>query len=207
MPSQSAHAEVRLNHMTAAFTGAVDTLTVLSESFKAPFLEAIANTAQSLLAAVQTVKRNQMDCIQLMEQTYHLLYAVLSLYIKSESGPDLPPRMLDHLGKFTETLHKIHKYVEAQQDRHKIRHFFRQSEIGVLLSNCNAGLQEALDAFKLEDLKLFENVTEMQKYTEERHQEAIELINTLSDSGSDAASSTPILRLLQQLNLNFHVAI
>lgn len=47
------------------------------------------------------------------------------------------------------TLHKIHTFVEAQQDRSRIRQFFRQGEMSILLRDCNAGLQQALEAFQV----------------------------------------------------------
>ncbi|KAJ7082349.1 hypothetical protein C8R43DRAFT_965504 [Mycena crocata] len=56
------------------FTGVVNTLEVLAEAFKAPFLDPMAKTAQSLLTIVQNVKQNKSDCANLMEQTSNLLY-------------------------------------------------------------------------------------------------------------------------------------
>ncbi|KAF7354522.1 hypothetical protein MSAN_01364500 [Mycena sanguinolenta] len=57
--------------------------------------------------------------------------------------------MLEHVGKFTETLHKIHTFVEAQQDSNKIKQFFRQNQMSTLLKDCRAGLQLALDDFAI----------------------------------------------------------
>jgi hypothetical protein len=37
-----------------------------------------------------------------MDETYELLYGIVSIHINSETGPDLSPSMLNHLGKFTE---------------------------------------------------------------------------------------------------------
>ncbi|KAJ6473449.1 hypothetical protein DFH09DRAFT_1293823 [Mycena vulgaris] len=189
MPPQLTVTEIRLNNILKCATIAVDTLEVLAHSFKTPFLEAISNTAKSLLTAVQTVKQNKSDCAQLLEQTYGLLYATVSLYMKPETGPDLSPSMLNHLGNFTDTLHKIHTFVEAQQDKSKIRHFFRQGEMSKLLKDCNMGLQEALDFFKvkwfgisyLEDINLLNEVGVMQKIAEDRHQEVLGLIDAFSD--------------------------
>ncbi|KAJ7717691.1 hypothetical protein B0H14DRAFT_637754 [Mycena olivaceomarginata] len=92
-------------------------LRITGRQFQDPFLESISNTARSLLTSIQTVRHNKDDCAQLVEQTYQLLYGIVSLYIRSETGPDLPPSMLSHLGEFTETLHKIHTFVEAQKDK------------------------------------------------------------------------------------------
>ncbi|KAJ7892451.1 hypothetical protein B0H13DRAFT_1886794 [Mycena leptocephala] len=190
MPLQSTETQVRLNSIVTCLTGVVKTLEILADSVRAPFLEPISNTSRSLLTVVQTVRKNKSDCTHLMEQTCKLLYAVVSLHLKSETGPELSPSQLNHLGKFTETLHKIHTFVEAQQDKSRLRRFFHQAEMNTVLKDCNVGLQQALDAFKIQDTNLLKDVADMQKYAQERHQEVLQLIEDLSDgTTSDKASS------------------
>ncbi|KAJ6592059.1 P-loop containing nucleoside triphosphate hydrolase protein, partial [Mycena vulgaris] len=191
MPSQLIATETRLNNILKCFTIAVDSLEVLATTFKTPLLEPISNTAKSLLTAVQTVKQNKSDCTQLLEQTYGLLSGIVSLHMKAETGLDLTPSMLNNLGKFTDTLYKIHTFVEAQQEKSKIRHFFRQGEMSKLFKDCNLGLQEALDQFKLQDINLLTEVVVMQKFAEDRHKEVLELIEAFSDgTASDKGSLT-----------------
>ncbi|KAJ6605292.1 hypothetical protein DFH09DRAFT_1422286 [Mycena vulgaris] len=182
MLSQPITTETRLNNILKCLTIAVDTLEALANAFKTPFLEPISNTAKSLLTAVQMVKQNKSDCTQLLEQTYRLLCAIFSLHMKPETGgAELSPSMLNGLGKFTDTLYKIHTFVEAQQDKSKIRHFFRQGEMSKLLKDCNLSLQEALDHFKAHNINFFNEIGDMQKFAEDRHQEVLELISAFSD--------------------------
>jgi hypothetical protein len=47
------------------------------------------------------------------------------------------------------TLHKIHTFVEAQQDGSKIKYLFRQGEMNTLLKACHTGLDTALEVFKV----------------------------------------------------------
>ncbi|KAJ7120766.1 hypothetical protein C8R43DRAFT_1136704 [Mycena crocata] len=190
MPSQPTSTQNRLDNIAARFTVAVNTVSVLAESFDTPFLEPISKTAQSLLVALQNVKQNKTDCAQLIEQTYGLLYAIISAYTKSEgAAPEFPPSMLSDLGKFTETLCKIHAYVEAQQDKSKLRQFFRQGEMSTLLKACNAGLQDALEIFKVENINILGDVADIQKYADNKHQEVLELIEALPEGTiSDGAS-------------------
>ncbi|KAJ6477278.1 hypothetical protein DFH09DRAFT_1467740 [Mycena vulgaris] len=197
MPPQPIATEIRLNNILKCFTIAVDSLEVLAKTFKSPFLEPISNTVKSLLIAVQTVRQNKSDCTQLLEQTYGLLCAIVSIHMTQETGTDLSPSMLNYLGQVTETLFKIHTYVEAQQDKSEIRHFFRQGEMSKLLKDCNMGLQEALDNFKvkwfalpyLQNINLLTEVGFMQKIAEDRHQEVLELIDAFSEvSASDKES-------------------
>ncbi|KAJ6599714.1 hypothetical protein DFH09DRAFT_1070442 [Mycena vulgaris] len=199
MPPQPITTEIRLNNIVKCFTIAVDSLEVLTKTFKSPFLEPIFNTAKSLLTAVQTVRQNKSDCAKLLEETYGLLCAIVSFHMKPEAGPDMSPSMLNDLGKFTDTLYKIHTFVEAQQDKSKIRQFFRQGEVNRLFKDCNLGLQEALDHFKvkgfgvsyLQDIKLLTEVVVMQKFAKDRHKEVLELIEAFSDgTASDKGSLT-----------------
>ncbi|KAJ7090951.1 hypothetical protein C8R43DRAFT_964758 [Mycena crocata] len=169
MPLQVTVAQARLNRAITGLTGAVQTLEVFAYSFKTPFLQPISTTARSLLSGLMNVKKNREDCSKLMEQTYRLLYGIISLHISSETEAELLPSQLNNLGKFTD-------FVEAQQDKIRIKDFFRQGEMATLLKECNAGLQQGLDAFK--------------RYAEERHKEAVQLVENLFDpSFSDTGSS------------------
>ncbi|KAJ7453148.1 hypothetical protein FB451DRAFT_1520290 [Mycena latifolia] len=191
MPLQPTAHQDRFRNIVTSLAAAVDTLEILSQGLKSPFLGAISNSARSLLTIVQRVRKNKDDCTQLMEQTHLLIYAIVSVHAKSDMA-ELSPNMLNHLGKFTETLHKIHTFVEAQQDKSRIKLFFRQGEMSMLLKDCHSGLQQALDLFKVEKVQdgdSFHGFTDMQKYAEKRHQEVIELIESLSDTHSDCASS------------------
>jgi hypothetical protein len=47
------------------------------------------------------------------------------------------------------TLHKVHTFVEGQQGGNMFKQFLRQSEMNTLLKECQRGLQQALDIFKV----------------------------------------------------------
>ncbi|KAJ7854370.1 hypothetical protein B0H13DRAFT_1903700 [Mycena leptocephala] len=106
MPPQPTVTQIRLNNITTCLTITASTLEILVGSLKSPFLVAVSNTTQSLLKNIEMVKQNKNECIQLMEQTYELLNAILMVHINSDTGAELPPSVLTHIGKFTETLHK-----------------------------------------------------------------------------------------------------
>ncbi|KAJ7131512.1 hypothetical protein C8R43DRAFT_1110723 [Mycena crocata] len=90
------------------------------------------------------------------------------------------------LRHFSRSMH----FVEAQQEKSRIRQFFRQGEMNRLLSECKTGLQQALDVFKVEGVGLLNNVAEMQRYTQQKHNEVLELLEALSEATtSDKASS------------------
>ena len=45
------------------------------------------------------------------------------------------------------TLHKIHTFVDAQQEKIGLKMFFRQGEMTTLLKSCTAGLDQAVEVF------------------------------------------------------------
>ncbi|KAJ6538039.1 P-loop containing nucleoside triphosphate hydrolase protein [Mycena capillaripes] len=109
--------------------------------------------------------------------------------MNSDTGGELSPNELYNLAKFTETLHKIHTYVGAQLEKSRIKQFFRQGEMSTLLKACYAGLEQALDVFKVYGAEILNDLTEMQQYAQRTHQEVLKLITSLSDGSSDGASS------------------
>ncbi|KAJ7432925.1 hypothetical protein FB451DRAFT_1196692 [Mycena latifolia] len=188
MPQQPTITEIRLNNIITCLTSAIPLLNELHDGFGTPFVQAISNTTLSLITGLQKVKRNKEECVQLMENIHGLLYAIVNLHIRSETGGCLSPSSLDHIGKFTETLHKIHMFVEMQQDSSKIKHFFRQNEITNMFRGCCEALQQALNVFKIDTI--FTSIAEMNKTTETMHKELLEMISALSDGTiSDRSSS------------------
>ncbi|KAJ7462917.1 hypothetical protein FB451DRAFT_1494989 [Mycena latifolia] len=164
--------DIRLNNTITCLAPVITVLNELSDACGTPFVPAISNTTLSLMTAVQNVKKNKEDCIQLLENVYQLLCAIVKLHIKSETKGNLPPATLDHVGKFMETLHKIHTFVEAQEDGSKIKSFFRQTQTKTLLSECRAGLQQALEVFETEtNITVLGHITQMQEEAEIMHKE------------------------------------
>ncbi|KAJ7740652.1 P-loop containing nucleoside triphosphate hydrolase protein, partial [Mycena metata] len=190
MPRQPTITEVRLNNISKCVAITANTLDVLVNTLNIPGLEAISNTMQSLLELVQSVKQNKGDCAELMEHTNELLKAVIGVYIKSDTGPELPPRTLNQIVKFTETLHKIHTFVEAQQGGSKIKKLFRHGELAALLKQCKAGLQQGFDLFNIKTVNIMTDVRKMQDQAQLRHQEILNMIETLSSSDSASSIST-----------------
>ncbi|KAJ7495248.1 hypothetical protein FB451DRAFT_1121754 [Mycena latifolia] len=97
--------------------------------------------------------------------------------------------MLDNLGKFTETLHRIHTFIEAEQEKSKIKHFFCQGEMKTLLKTCHTGLEQALDMFKIQGAQVLSDMVEMQEHAQKTHKEILELLSALSDSESESSIS------------------
>ncbi|KAJ7131134.1 hypothetical protein C8R44DRAFT_904167 [Mycena epipterygia] len=192
MPHQHTVSEIRVKTIIECLTPMVTLLDEVTSAFGTPFLQAISSTTLSLINAVQNVKRNKDECIRLMENIHKILYTIINLHITSETRESLPPAILDHIGKFTETLHKIYTFIEAQQDRNKIKYFFHQNEMNTLQKNCQAGLEETLKVFAIETgLTIANNMAEMQKKIQNMHQELLELVETLSDGSTSDSSLSP----------------
>jgi hypothetical protein len=120
MPTQSTLTQIRLENIKTCLDAAVTTVEVVSHGLKTPFLESIVNTVRSLLGAIQvveslghlagleltnthqTIKKNKDVCVEMLEQIHQLLYAIIQVYITSNTEGELTPKMLDNLGQFAE---------------------------------------------------------------------------------------------------------
>ncbi|KAJ7715080.1 hypothetical protein B0H14DRAFT_3171321, partial [Mycena olivaceomarginata] len=174
MPRQSTVTEIRLNNIKGCLTPALTLLKELNDAFSPPFIQPIAHTIESLIDMVQNVKRNKDECTQLMENIHLFLLKQLK---------SLSPEMLDNIGEFMKTLHKIYTFLEGQQDGNRIKYLFRNNEVQKLFRDCRAGLDQAAEVFKITTRPLWVNDIEVMKKTAQlMHEELFELIQTLSDS-------------------------
>ncbi|KAJ6541019.1 hypothetical protein DFH09DRAFT_1174944 [Mycena vulgaris] len=163
MPPPASANRIQSTDIIACLNAAVGSLGLLTDAVNTPFLDIMASTTLSLLACAQNVKHRQEDF-----------------------RGELSPNLLTHIAKFAETLHKIHTFVEAQQGGSRIKRFFRQGEMAALLKDCNAGLQQALDGFKV---GLQADINHVQSNEQKRHQEVLELIDSLSDGANSSNTS------------------
>ncbi|KAF8143926.1 hypothetical protein K438DRAFT_1874913 [Mycena galopus ATCC 62051] len=190
MPRQLTDAKAHLDHITTCLTLALPLLKELNDAFGPPFFQSIVNTIQSLINLVQNVKQNKNECAQLMENIHHILYAVVKLHIKSETVGCLPPLMLDNIGKFVETLHKIYTFLEAQQQGNKLMHLFHKNEMNKLLQDCHAGLKQAQEMFGIQtQTQTLDEIREFRKTANLMHKEMMELIENLSETTMSERSS------------------
>ncbi|KAJ7838031.1 P-loop containing nucleoside triphosphate hydrolase protein [Mycena olivaceomarginata] len=140
---------------------------------------------------VQNVKRNKDECAQLMENIHPVLYAIINLHLKAETVESLSPEMLDNIGKFMETLHKIYTFLEGQQDGNRFKYLFRNNELQKLFRDCHAGLDQAVEVFEVTTRPLWVNDIDVMKKTAQlMHEELFELIQTLSDSSTISNGSS-----------------
>ncbi|KAJ7469501.1 hypothetical protein FB451DRAFT_1176736 [Mycena latifolia] len=149
MPREPVMSDIHLASIVLCLDTVLPLLNNLHDSFRTPFVQAIANTTLNLLSAVQNVKNNKDECVHLMKDIHQILFAIAKLHMQSKAQGSLPPSTLDHIGTFTNTLHKIHTFVEGQQEKNRFKHFLRQSEMRMLFKECWAGLQQASELFKL----------------------------------------------------------
>ncbi|KAJ7740152.1 hypothetical protein B0H16DRAFT_59196 [Mycena metata] len=189
MPSQPTVPEIRLNNITTCLAATANTLEIVSQSLHTPFLSAISVTTRSLSTSIQKIKQNKNDCARLMEQTYGLLCAVIASHLESDTPGELPPSTLSHLGKFTETLHKIHTYVDAQQEGSRVKRFFRQGEMAGLLKECDVGLQDALTGFQVRNTDLLHDISAMERDAQTAYQRVLDMIESLSDGTQSETDS------------------
>ncbi|KAJ7736149.1 hypothetical protein B0H16DRAFT_1764430 [Mycena metata] len=196
MPRLSTHRETQIINVKASLTPAVELLEELNKAFGPPFVQAIGETTRALINGIesQKLKRNK-DALQLMEKLHLPIYAIIHLHLKSETLGSLPPIILENIGRFTGIVHKIYTFLEAQQEGNIIRQLFRQSELNGLLKECRAGLDQAMEVFKIDtSFMVLNNTTEVQQIANTMYAELLELISTFSDGTTSDRSSSPLYR-------------
>ncbi|KAJ7032390.1 hypothetical protein C8F04DRAFT_658569 [Mycena alexandri] len=160
-------------------TIAASTLRDIADSSPVPFLRTIAAVSLSILAIAQSLKSNQEESIRLVSRIDQLLSVILQLCVK---GDVLSPATLHNIGKFADTLQKIHSFVRSQQNKTVLKRLFRQSENTALLEECNSGLRDALDVFEVESsLVATTEMADMRERAEERHKELVYLFRSESE--------------------------
>ncbi|KAJ6470468.1 hypothetical protein C8R45DRAFT_1166124 [Mycena sanguinolenta] len=196
MPRQPTVTEICLENLTACLTSAVTLLNELNDAFAPSFVQPISNTVASLLKLVQNIKQNKKECAELLENIHQVLFAIINLHIKSEAAGSLSPAMTEHVGRFMKTLHKIYIYIEAQQDRNKLKQLFRNIEMNNLVKGCRAELNEAKTIFEVGptlvgiDGAIFKDIQEIKKTAEAKHKELLELISTMSETNTTTDGSS-----------------
>ncbi|KAJ7333393.1 hypothetical protein DFH08DRAFT_1021040 [Mycena albidolilacea] len=202
MPRQPTAIKRRVSNAAAGLEPALALLKEINNAFGPPFVQPIANTIETFISMAQNVKRNKEECAQLMETTHQILYTIIKLYLKSETVESLAPAVLDNIGKFLDTLHKIYTFLEAQQEGNKLKHLFHNNQMQNLLKGCHAGLDHAMEVFEITPRPaIFNDIDVMKETANHMHQELLELIQTLSDAStsSDGSSMNPFLHSLTSL--------
>ncbi|KAJ6495479.1 hypothetical protein C8R45DRAFT_1072846 [Mycena sanguinolenta] len=194
MPRQPTVTEIRLESLAACLTPVVMLLNELNDAFAPPFVQPISNTVASLLKLVQNVKQNKKECAELLENIHQVLFAIINHHVKSEAAGSLSPAMTEHVGSFMKTLHKVYIYIEAQQDKNKLKQLFRNIERNNLVKDCHAELDEAKKIFEVGTSgAIFKNIKEMKKAAETKHKELLELISTMSETSTTTDGSSVCL--------------
>ncbi|KAJ7689368.1 hypothetical protein B0H14DRAFT_3176031 [Mycena olivaceomarginata] len=192
MPRQSTLTEIRVTNIIECLTPALTLLKELNDAFGPPFIQSIANTIESLIIMAQTVKRNKNECALLMENIHPVLYAIISLYLKSEPVESLAPGVLHNIGRFMGTLHKIYTFLRAQQDGNRLKHLFRHNEMQNLLQGCCAGLDQAAEVFNITTWPgIISEIDAIKKTTQLMHEELLGLIQIQSDASTTSNGSSP----------------
>ncbi|KAF8205279.1 hypothetical protein K438DRAFT_1818879 [Mycena galopus ATCC 62051] len=194
MPRQPTVPETSLERIKTGLTLALPLLSELNDAFGPPFVQSIANTIQTLINLIQNVKQNKNECAQLMDSIHEVLYPIVELHIKSETIGSLPPAMLHNIGKFMETLHKIYIFIEAQQQRNKIKNFFRNNEMNKLLQDCYAGLKQAKEVFGIQtQTQTLNDIRDFKETANLLHKELMKSIENHSDTSTMSERSSVYL--------------
>ncbi|KAJ6473965.1 hypothetical protein C8R47DRAFT_1144417 [Mycena vitilis] len=154
----------------------VKSFEVLAGSLKERSLKVIAYTSISIVETVQTITQPNDLCMRLLEQTRELLTAIFVAHIGLDPDVILPRPLLNHLGRSTDTLHKVHTFIEAQEKGSRISRLFRPDELSSLLKHCKQELKRELEFFQLDMGEIMQEIPDISG-------------ETLPDTDSDRAST------------------
>ena len=121
MPHPPTVTEIRTNNIVTALRLASKLVDELNDALGTSSLQAIHNPVIGCCTAgekfchqfylynmgFQNVKKNRVECIQLLEDIHGVLYAIINLHLKSDTPGSLAPSMLDHIGNFTEYVSSV----------------------------------------------------------------------------------------------------
>ncbi|KAJ7644945.1 hypothetical protein FB45DRAFT_1116920 [Roridomyces roridus] len=190
-PRQPTTSEILTNRTVVSLKAVVPLLDELHDLFGPPFIQSISQTALALVTTLQLSDVLMGICLQLTENIHAISYAIVELYMHADPPGTLPAATMSHVAKFAETMHKIHAFVEAQMDMSRIKHFFRQGEMNALLKDCQVGIQDALDYFKMRSPANFaHDMEDMGNQMDRMHKKLLELVATLSEATTSDGSSS-----------------
>ncbi|KAJ7495058.1 hypothetical protein FB451DRAFT_1213232 [Mycena latifolia] len=151
MSRQASGVGIRMDS-TICLTPAIALLNNLGDAFGTPFVPAISNTTLALVTAVQNVRRNKDHCIQLLKNVCRLLCAIINLHISSDTEGNRLSRTMNHVVEFTQTFHKIHTFVEAQEDGSRRKYLFRHRKTKRFPGERRVRVQQFFEVFKVHPL-------------------------------------------------------
>ncbi|KAJ7310709.1 hypothetical protein DFH08DRAFT_823081 [Mycena albidolilacea] len=178
MPRQPTITENHLHNIAVCLTATLTLLNELNNAFNPPFIQPISSIMLALIDALQVMT------VEIAYPSYllDLAESETNLHVKSETTGFLPPSMLDHIGEFMETLHKIYTFIEGQQEGNKIKQLLRHR------------LDTAIEVFGIgTGVAMFNNIGDYKKATKLMHEEFLELIETLHDSSTISDGSSVYL--------------
>ncbi|KAF7290279.1 ATPase-AAA-core domain-containing protein [Mycena indigotica] len=219
MPPTPRRGPIPLDSALRHVAATAEVLDVLGKNVGTPFLDVICVTVKAVVSSGQNIRRNKGECAELLESTNQLLRAVLALHIRPAGaptkidgpggvaheylGPVLSPAALEQLGRLVETVHKVHHFLEAQQERGRFRQIFRTSETQGLLKECRAGLQAGVDFFLLERSDLLTDVAALDGEAQAEHEEVMRLVRDVQ-AGDDEDGAGPGWDAVSEIMKDMH---
>ncbi|KAJ7741876.1 hypothetical protein B0H16DRAFT_1861677 [Mycena metata] len=190
MPRQPTVTKVRLDNISTCVAITASTFNLLVDTLKISGLEAISNTTQSLLKLlktrsrldIQTVKQEKNECVDLMEHTHKLLVAIIDAYVKSDTGVELPPSTLNEIANFTHHEAEAKCLALSTKFIHLLRHNKVAAESKSFFGRENWVHYSRIARWDCNrDFYFFR---EMEGQAKIRHQEVLNMIETISSSDS-----------------------
>ncbi|KAJ7669078.1 hypothetical protein B0H17DRAFT_1209729 [Mycena rosella] len=156
-----------------------------------PFLGSVASLTLAILKAVETVRANKEQCIQLVDEIHTVLCAIIGIYSIYPGDGGFSPSILRDIGGFMETLQKIYSVVKSQQAMGRIKQLFKQPDIKLRLESCKAEIEQSLEKFQIQaGIHTAIETSRVQRDAKQQHEELIALIAANPDLTNSERSSS-----------------
>ncbi|KAF7325575.1 ATPase-AAA-core domain-containing protein [Mycena kentingensis (nom. inval.)] len=173
----------RLDEIARTLGTTAQTIDVLSDGLRTPFLEPVALAVRSILRGIEGIRANNAECAILLEAVNQVLYAVIAVRLRSDPSA-LHPGQLSEMGRVAETLRAVFALLEAQRDTSRIKRFFKQADAAASFKSCNDALQSILDKLKVQNEGLVQTIQQVEDDLDGVHEQILELVQGDSDAAS-----------------------
>ncbi|KAJ7278390.1 P-loop containing nucleoside triphosphate hydrolase protein [Mycena rebaudengoi] len=181
---------MHLDSVVKYTTLAATTAQEIASIYSVPFLASAATLTSSILKCVESMKVNQDECVEIVQQIHEILCTVVKLSTATEVNGVPPTALLYDIAQFTETLQKIFTSLKAQQSMGKIRKFFTQASNTTRLEAHCLELNRALEISRAQaGGSVVSQMSQIQKDAKEQHEELVALLAAHQDPTNSDHSS------------------
>ncbi|KAJ7746341.1 P-loop containing nucleoside triphosphate hydrolase protein [Mycena metata] len=178
----------RTNQLLHYANAAAATFREVSDCYDVPFLGTISGVTDLILQTIGSMRSNKEEYLKLVGQIQTASLMIGALCVERRGV--LHPNMLDHIGKFAESLQQIQSFLRTQQELGSIKRLLKNQENTAQLEKYKASLERAIDVFSIEgNPSSILASTTLDMDAEQRQEQLLQFIRSMeTEYNSDGSS-------------------